>query len=70
MASFAYQGDRAEVVCFGVVFPRGVVVQVTDAVACRKLAGNRDFCQVFDGVEVLPSIQPAPKRRGRPPKVT
>lgn len=63
---FAFIGDEPENVAFGLRFPRGVAVEVTDAHAVRKLTNNRFFAAVFDGVEVLAPVEP--KRRGRPPK--
>ena len=68
MPKFAFIGDEQESRGFGLVFPRGVAVEVTDSHAIRKLTNNQFFSQVFDGVEVLDAIEPAPKRRGRPPK--
>lgn len=74
---FTFIGEEQETTAFGLRFPRGVVVEVTDATAVRKLTNNIYFAQVFDGVEVLapeplaaPVGEPAsvPKRRGRPPK--
>jgi hypothetical protein len=64
---FAYQGDHEETAVFGLLFPRGAPVEVTDERAARKLSNNRDFAQVVDGVEVMPA---EPKRRGRPPKAS
>lgn len=63
---FAFIGDEPENVAFGLRFPRGVAVDVTDEHAVRKLTNNRFFAAVFDGVEVLEPVEP--KRRGRPPK--
>lgn len=76
MAAFAYIGDHAGTECFGIRFPRDIPVEVLDERAARKLANNRDFVPVHDGVQVLdaPETQPEPqseppqKRRGRPPK--
>lgn len=71
MAQFAYIGDQEGTRVFGLVFPHGQHVEVTDESAVRKLAGNPDFSQVIDGVEVMPEAVPVldqPKRRGRPPK--
>jgi hypothetical protein len=65
MASFTYMGDHAETVCFGIRFRANVPAEVNDDFAARKLRGNREFVEAFDGVEVLPA---EPKRRGRPPK--
>lgn len=64
---FSYIGEGEETDAFGLVFPRGVPVEVTDAHAIRKLSNNAQFVAVFDGVEVVEA--PEPKRRGRPPKV-
>jgi hypothetical protein len=60
---FAYVGGDEETTAFGLRFPRGVGVEVTDAHAIRKLSNNPHFSTVVDGVEVM-----EPKRRGRPPK--
>ena len=69
MPKFAFIGDEQETQGFGLVFPRGVGVEVTDAHATRKLTHNQYFAQVCDGVEVLdPVATDEPKRRGRPPK--
>ena len=65
MAQFAYIGDHEETAVFGLSFPHGVPVEVTDPRAIRKLSANCDFSQVVDGVEVMAD---QPKRRGRPPK--
>ena len=66
---FTYIGDELETVAFGLRFPRGVGVEVTDPHAVRKLTNNRFFAAVFDGVEVLDPVPvAAEKRRGRPPK--
>ena len=65
MALFAYHGDHEETTVFGLSFPFGEPVEVTDERAARKLANNRDFVQVVDGVQIMPD---QPKRRGRPPK--
>lgn len=62
---FAYIGDHEETAVFGLLFPKGVPVEVTDPRAIRKLSANCDFSQVVDGVEVMAD---QPKRRGRPPK--
>lgn len=64
---FTFIGEEQENVAFGLRFPRGVGVEVTDAHAVRKLTNNRFFAAVFDGVEVLEPVE-EPKRRGRPPK--
>lgn len=68
MTQFAFIGDEQETQVFGLVFPRGVAVEVTDSHAIRKLTNNQYFSQVFDGVEVLDAVEQAPKRRSRPPK--
>lgn len=65
MAQFAYRGDHEETAVFGLSFPFGEPVEVTDERVIRKLANNRDFSQVVEGVEVM---HEQPKRRGRPPK--
>lgn len=66
MAQFAYIGDQEETAVFGLSFPQGVPVEVTEPRAISKLSNNRDFSLVVDGVEVMQAEQP--KRRGRPPK--
>jgi hypothetical protein len=66
MASFTFIGDELETVAFGLRFPRGEAVEVTDAHAVKKLTNNQYFAQVFQGVEVL-EAEP-PKKRGRPRK--
>ena len=55
---FAYCGDHEETRVYGLTFPRGVPVEVTDWLAFKKLSNNCDFSQCFDGVEVLPAEQP------------
>lgn len=66
MPAFAYIGDHEETRIFGLVFPRGVPVEIADERIAVKLSHNCDFSQAVNGVEVLPAE--APKRRGRPPK--
>lgn len=56
MAKFAYNGDHSETVVFGLLFPQGQPVEVTDEKAMRKLRANCDFSEFFDGVEVLAPI--------------
>lgn len=53
MAKFAYSGDHTETVVFGLLFPNGEPVEVTDERVIRKLRHNCDFSEFFDGVEVL-----------------
>jgi hypothetical protein len=65
---FAYHGEEPGTDAFGLKFPAGVPVEVTDPHAINKLRGNHFFSEVVAGVEVLPPAD-APKRRGRPPKV-
>ena len=64
---FAYIGDHKGMVAFGLPFPVGVAVEVTDPHAIAKLSGNSHWikCDTEPGQE---PEQPAPKRRGRPPK--
>lgn len=62
---FTYVGEEQETDAFGLRFPAGVPVDVEDEHAVKKLRGNAQFVEVFDGVEVV--FDP-PKRRGRPPK--
>ena len=63
---FTYIGEEPETTAFGLRFPHGVSVEVTDPHAVRKLTNNCFFAAVVDGVEVLEPVEP--KRRGRPPK--
>lgn len=65
MAQFTYIGDEQETGAFGLLFPAGVPVEVTNEHAIKKLRGNPYFCESIDGVEVVAAT---PKRRGRPPK--
>jgi hypothetical protein len=66
MPKFAFIGEEQETRGFGLVFPRGVAVEVSDPHAVLKLSRNQFYAQVFDGVEV--QGEDPPKRRGRPPK--
>lgn len=66
MASFAYIGDQEETQVFGLVFPHGVPVEVSDERAVRKLSSNLDFSSFVDGVELVQAVERP--RRGRPPK--
>ena len=66
MPKFAFIGDEQETQGFGLVFPRGVPVEVTDPHAVQKLSRNQFYTEVIEGVEVLG--EDPPKRRGRPPK--
>ena len=69
MPAFTYIGDEQGTDAFGLLFPAGVAVEVTDGHAIKKLRGNQYFVEVFDGVQVVDAPQQeAPKRRGRPPK--
>lgn len=69
MPQFTYIGEEQGTDAFGLLFPAGVAVEVSDAHAIKKLRGNRYFVEVFDGVQVVDAPQQeAPKRRGRPPK--
>lgn len=69
MPAFTYIGEEHGTDAFGLLFPAGAAVEVTDPHAINKLRGNRYFVEVFDGVEVVESpAAEAPKRRGRPPK--
>lgn len=43
---FTYNGDHEEVTTWGVTFPRGVPVEVTEPTLLRKLPGNREFSLV------------------------
>lgn len=64
MAKFAYIGDHSETAVFGLLFPQGEPVEVTDEKVTRKLRGNCDFSEFFDGVEVLePQSQERVKRK-------
>jgi hypothetical protein len=62
MAQFAYLGDHEAVTLWGIEFPQGVAVSVSDEQAIGKLRGNSHFSEVFDGVEVMPDA-PKPKRK-------
>lgn len=66
MAQFTYIGEEQGTDAFGLMFPAGVPVDVTDQHAINKLRCNPYFSESFEGVEVLGAEQP--KRRGRPPK--
>lgn len=57
MARFTYNGDHEEVTTWGVTFPRGVPVEVTDATLLRKLPGNSEF-------SLVPEPTPAPAPEG------
>lgn len=46
MARFTYNGDHEEVTTWGVTFPRGVPVDVTNETLLRKLPGNSEFSLV------------------------
>lgn len=73
MMQAVYIGPENETEIFGLVFPRGQAVEVTDAHAQEKLRWHPLF-------EVKGDVQPVgistanpiftAKRRGRPPKVT
>lgn len=65
MPAFAYVGDHEETELFGLLFPRGVPVEVTGEHAVFKLSNNSHFVQEVDGVQVVAEDKP---RRGRPPK--
>lgn len=67
MAAFVYI-DGDEVTNLGYHFKGGDPTEVTDERAIRKLRNHPQFSEVFEGVEVVASLDP-PKRRGRPPKV-
>lgn len=43
---FTYNGDHEEVTTWGVTFPRGVPVDVTNETLLRKLPGNSEFSLV------------------------
>ena len=55
MARFTYNGDHEEVTTWGVTFPRGVPVEVTEPTLLRKLPGNSEF-------SLVPEPQPEPKQ--------
>lgn len=73
---YAYLGDRESVDLYGVHFPVGVFVEVTNETLLRKLAGNNHFAagiveQSIDDAPVekaasIPAIPPA--KRGRKAK--
>lgn len=43
MAEFIYKGPAVETVAFGITFPKGEVVEVTDGYAIGKLTNNPCF---------------------------
>ena len=49
MRHFAYLGDHAATTLWGIQFPRGVAVAVSDPHAIRKLEGNSHFSEQRDG---------------------
>lgn len=72
---FVYVGKEEETSAFGLMFPRGVPVEVSEDIlgghAARKLSNNHQFAQELDGVQVCAASSPqeeVKKRRGRPPK--
>jgi len=67
LAHFTYIGEEPGTDAFGLMFPAGVAVEVTQPHAINKLRANPYFAESFDGVEVVDAL-PEPKRRGRPPK--
>lgn len=59
MARFTYNGDHEEVTTWGVTFPRGVPVEVTNETLLRKLPGNSEFSL---SPEPTPAPAPEPKQ--------
>jgi hypothetical protein len=43
LAKFIYKGPAVETVAYGVTFPKGEAVEVTDEFAVKKLTGNPCF---------------------------
>lgn len=68
---YAYLGDHESVSLYGVHFPVGVFVEVTNETLLRKLAGNTHFEAENAGqnIDDAPTEEPvvSPKR-GRKPK--
>lgn len=68
-------GDVGGVTMFGIWFPVGAVVEVTDRAIAGKLRGNMFFREVEAGDPPAPetgadnTYSPVVKRRGRPPRV-
>lgn len=58
MRKFIYIGDEPSVFAFGLTFPRGAFVEVTDAHALKKLANHPHFRSAPDDgyVEVQPGF--------------
>lgn len=67
---FRYVGEapNGSIDHFGVRFTPGEVAEITDAAAIKKTLANSFFVPVDGDAPDVPD-QPAPKRRGRPPKV-
>ena len=71
MRQFAYIGE-GDTVAYGLPFPHGVPVAVDDVawpVVARKLAGNRFFSEIIEGVEIVEAPVEAKRGPGRPRKV-
>ena len=68
---FMYLGEGSTTV-FGHTFNPGEAVEVTDDHAIRKLAAHHLFAHNDEPAAApdAPKAEEAPKRRGRPPKVT
>lgn len=66
-------GDVGGVNMFGVWFPLGAVVEVTDHAIAGKLAGNKFFAEADASpapeTGAGDTYSPVVKRRGRPPRV-
>jgi hypothetical protein len=62
MPQFTYLGDHESVTLWGITFPQGVAVSVSDEHAIGKLRGNNHFSEVVDGAEVMPD-EPKQKRK-------
>lgn len=60
MRAFTYLGDRESVTLWGIHFPCGVAVSVSDPHALRKLAGNGHFREVFDEPAAAVAVVVAP----------
>jgi hypothetical protein len=86
MAKFTYIGDEPSVFAFGLTFPKGVFVEVTDAHALKKLPNHSHFRSAPDElpqeapeigaaltpepINALMPDAPAPTRRKRAKKDT
>lgn len=71
MPAFVFRGGPEcgvdSVVMYGLLFPVGVAVEVTDDAVAAKLAGNMYFAEA--GASPSPDVHTVVKRRGRPPRL-